>query len=88
MLAMWGGTNIPRTDEAHRQYMASFDHFETFTRRMGVDVELSNHPFVDGSLARMEQLRRNPDSTNPFVIGAKRYGEYVGILKACAQASK
>lgn len=88
MLAMWGGTNIPRTDEAHRQYMASFDHFETFTRKMGVDVELSNHPFVDDSLARMEQLRGNPGGTNPFVIGAKRYEDYVGILRACAQASK
>jgi metallo-beta-lactamase class B len=86
MLAMWGGTNVPNVDEAQRQYLASFEHFERFTKPMGVDVELSNHPFVDGSLAKMETLRANPDGPNPFVIGPTRYGDYTGVLKNCALA--
>ncbi len=88
MLAMWGGTNIPANPEAQRQYLAAFDHFATFTRKLGVDVELSNHPFVDDSLARMEQLRANPKGPNPLVIGVQRYEDYVGILKNCALAAQ
>lgn len=88
MLVMWGGTNIPANPEAQRQYLAAFDHFATFTSRLGVDVELSNHPFVDDSLARMEQLRARPNEPNPLVIGAQRYEDYVGILKNCAQAAQ
>jgi metallo-beta-lactamase class B len=87
MLAMWGGTAIPANAEAHRQYLASFDHFAQFTKRLGVDVELSNHPFVDDGLARMEQLRAKPRGANPFVIGQQRYEDYVGVLKNCALAS-
>ena len=86
MLAMWGGTNVPNVDEAQRQYLASFEHFERFTKPMGVDAELSNHPFVDGSLAKMEALRANADGPNPFVIGPTRYGDYTGVLKNCALA--
>ncbi|MEX1148294.1 MAG: MBL fold metallo-hydrolase, partial [Sphingomonadales bacterium] len=60
-LAMWGGTAIPDNPEILRQYVASFTHFEEFTKPAGVDIILSNHPFVDGSLFKMEALRANPD---------------------------
>ena len=88
MLAMWGGTNIPAYAEAQRQYLTAFDHFASFTSKLGVDVELSNHPFVDGSLTRMEQLRTKPNDPNPLVIGVQRYEDYVGILKNCALAAQ
>jgi metallo-beta-lactamase class B len=90
MLAMWGGTAVPNVAEAHRQYLGSFDHFESFTKPMAVDVELSNHPFVDGSLDKMETLRTNPNAPNPFVIGSERYADYTGVLKnrALARAAR
>lgn len=85
-LAMWGGTAIPDDPEILRQYVSSFAHFETFTKPAGVDVIMSNHPFVDGSLFKMEALRANPDGPNPFIVGAARYEDYTGILRHCAQA--
>ncbi|PTS77109.1 MBL fold metallo-hydrolase [Sphingomonas sp. HMWF008] len=87
MLAMWGGTAIPDDANILHQYVESFAHFETFTSSAGVDVELSNHPFVDAGLFKMEALRANPDGPNPLVIGTERYQDYTGVLQHCAQAS-
>lgn len=87
VLAMWGGTAIPTAEDARRQYVESAERFAILTRKLGVDVELSNHPFVDDSLRRMEQLRSRPKERSPFVIGKQRYEAYEGILKNCALAA-
>src|SRR5205823_6254089 len=63
LLAIWGGTGIPADQAARIKYFASIDHFKSYTD-LGVDAELSNHPFVDDSLARMEQLRAHPNGPN------------------------
>lgn len=84
MLAIWGGTGIGRDPVGTRQYVLSVDHFESYTEPLGVDAEISNHPFVDDGLARMEKLRANPKGSNPFIIGKGRYADYMGILKFCA----
>ena len=86
MLAMWGGTSIPNDPAIRATYLASLERYRAITRRARVDVELSNHPFVDDSLARMARLRASPGSPNPFVIGPGRYADYMGILKACTLA--
>lgn len=85
-LAMWGGTSIPNDPTVRATYLASLERYLAITRRARVDVELSNHPFVDDSLARMARLRASPRAPNPFVIGPGRYADYMGILKACTLA--
>lgn len=86
-LAMWGGTGLPRHPAVRRQYVASLERFEKLAREARVDVVLSNHPFVDGSLAKMNTLRADPAGPNPFVIGQDRYADFIGILKHCASAT-
>lgn len=86
MLAMLGGTGIPTDAAARADYIRSLDKFAVAASRAGADVELSNHPFVDDSLARMAMLRDAPDGPNPFVIGQQHYADYSAIQKHCALA--
>lgn len=46
--------------------------FAALTRKAKVDVPLSNHPIVDQTFAKLEQLRqRQPGGENPFVRGGR-----------------
>jgi metallo-beta-lactamase class B len=86
MLGMLGGTGIPAEAAARADYVRSLDKFADAAFAAGADVELSNHPFVDDSLARMAKLRSAPDAPNPFIIGEQRYADYAAIQKHCALA--
>lgn len=86
VLAMWGGTGVPRDAAARDQYIASSLKFDAAARKAGADVELSNHPFVDDGLTRMDALRANPKGPNPFVIGRRAYARYSAIITECAKA--
>ena len=57
------------------------------------DIAISSHPFVDGSLDRMEEIRRCDDRRgshdqcgphNPFLIGREEATRYMKILEQCA----
>lgn len=53
-----------------------------------MDVVTSNHPFVDGSIDRMSELRqRQEGEANPFVVGAENVRRFFGILDQCAAVS-
>jgi metallo-beta-lactamase class B len=70
--ALWGGTMIsaPASIANRERYIASVDHFLEFTRKAGVDVEIENHPFVGGQIAKMYLLSEHQQgASNPFVIG-------------------
>ena len=66
--ALFGGSillssRIP--DAGLEQYVRSVEHFADVTRRLGVDVEIQNHPLYDGfeaeaRRARLAQIRRAP----------------------------
>lgn len=75
-LALWGGTGVtPETDKA--AYLASVEKFAAVCEGYAVDCEISNHPFVDNSLLRLEVLRHICDGVpNPFVIGREAYRRY------------
>ncbi len=75
-LALWGGTGIlPDSDK--EAYLASVEKFSQICDGYEVDAEISNHPFVDNSLLRLEVIRNIVDGVpNPFVIGREAYRRY------------
>lgn len=79
---LWGGTNPPAATADKETYLASILTFASRTRRAGVDVELSNHPFCDYGLERMAELRGAPDTAkNPFVLGASGAQRFMKVME-------
>ena len=88
--ALFGGSillvnRIP--DDGLRQYVQSLEHFGDVTRRLGVDVEIQNHPLYDGfdtKLARLESRRAG--EAHPFVVGADAYQRFLTVMRECTNA--
>lgn len=88
--ALFGGSillyaMIP--DAGLEQYARSLDHFADVTARLGVDVEIQNHPLYDGFTAKLERLaRRASGEPHPFVVGGPAYRRFLTVMKECANA--
>ena len=55
-------------------------------RRLGVDVEIQNHPLYDGFEAKLAQLKaRKPGAAHPFVVGADGYQSFLTVMGDCAR---
>jgi metallo-beta-lactamase class B len=88
--ALFGGSillvsRIP--DEGLRQYVQSLERFGAVTRRLGVDVEIQNHPLYDGFATKLDRLtaRRSGDA-HPFVVGTDAYQRFLTVMSECANA--
>lgn len=69
------------------QYVDSIARYVDTAARMGVDVEIQNHPIFDDTPARLAALRaRQPGEPHPFVIGTDRYVRFWRIIAECMQA--
>jgi len=76
-LALWGGTGVPGRPEKQELYLESCKKFAKITEELGVDGELTNHPYVDMAVERMEIVRNIVDGVpNPFVLGKEGYKYY------------
>jgi len=85
MFASYGNTNIVGEIADKELYREAVAHWVEYTDAMNVDVVISSHPFVDGSVDRMAELRnRQPGEANPFVIGKESARRYFDILDQCA----
>jgi metallo-beta-lactamase class B len=88
--ALFGGSillvsRIP--DEGLRQYVQSLERFGAVTQRLGVDVEIQNHPLYDGFTAKLERLAaRRAGDTHPFVVGTDAYQRFLTVMSECANA--
>lgn len=83
--ATYGNTNVVGTLADKKVYRASVEKFLGSIDRFNVDVVISNHPFVDGSLKLMEQRRlRKPGDPNPFVYGQERVKRFFQLLDQSA----
>jgi metallo-beta-lactamase class B len=88
--ALFGGSillssRIP--DAGLEQYAHSVEHFAAVTSRLGVDVEIQNHPLYDGFEAKLAQLAaRKPGAAHPFVVGTDGYQRFLAVVSDCAQA--
>ncbi len=70
-----------------RQYVSSIAHYLDVAERMGVDVEIQNHPLFDETPQRLAALAaRRPGEPNPFVMGTARYQRFWRIVSECMQA--
>ncbi|MEU1184034.1 MBL fold metallo-hydrolase [Streptomyces sp. NPDC005820] len=79
---LWGGTNPPTATADKQTYLSSAQSFSSRMKRVGVDVELSNHGFCDHGLERMEELRGAPDGAdNPFVVGTSGTQLFMKVMK-------
>jgi metallo-beta-lactamase class B len=88
--ALFGGSILLSnriSDEGLRQYVQSLERFGAVTRRLGVDVEIQNHPLYDGFPAKIERLAaRRAGDAHPFVVGTGAYQRFVTVMSECANA--
>jgi len=87
MAALYGGTIllpgiIP--DAGLQQYLKSIAHFKQETDKAKVDVELQNHPLMDGFPEKLEKLNsRKKGEPNPFIVGRANYGKFLDVMSQC-----
>jgi metallo-beta-lactamase class B len=91
MAALFGGSilNPQRRFPASlfQEYLTSIQHFADATKQQQVDVELLNHPIMDGLFERLEKLKtRRPGDPHPLVVGEASYQRFLGVMAACTQA--
>ena len=90
MAALFGGSilNPQRRFPASlfEEYLASIQHFADATRRQRVDVELLNHPIMDGLFERLERLKvRKAGEPHPLVVGEDSYQRFLGVMAECTR---
>jgi metallo-beta-lactamase class B len=87
---IFGGTVLSAgfvTVEGLRQYIDSVQRYGRIAAENHVDVEIQNHPLMDGFAARLEQLKkRAPQAAHPFVIGETAYAAFLRVISECSQA--
>jgi metallo-beta-lactamase class B len=98
MWATFGNTGIPALLADKVVYRQSMAKFLTYVDKLGADIAISSHPFVDGSIRRMELIRECNDRRghqqfgrhdvcgphNPFLIGKEAARRYFEIMDQCA----
>ena len=83
--ATYGNTNVVGTLADKKVYRDSVAKFLTYIDNYKVDVLISNHPFVDGSLSVMDELRNSKKiESNQFVLGQERVEKFFKLLDQCA----
>lgn len=82
--ALFGGTMLTSSAPALpvvEQYLESIEHFRDVTERLGVDVELHNHPLMDDLFPRLEILKmRQPGQPHPLVVGEESYQRFLTVM--------
>jgi len=72
---------------ATTQMLASTEKLLTLATAAHVDVELTNHSYVDDSLPVIDAIRkRNASEPNPYVIGEGGVQHYLGWQAECLRA--
>ena len=78
MAGLWGGNGVPKDAEGLDVYEWSLDRYMEVCDEYNVDVEISNHPWVDMTLQRLDLLRNLTEGVpNPFVIGEEQCKYYM-----------
>jgi len=90
VVGMVGGGFIAQGNASQvQEFIDSIQHFQEWTRRMKVDVEIQNHPVFDGFADKLTALRaRKPGEPNPFVVGQENYTHFLDLMMECARATR
>jgi metallo-beta-lactamase class B len=87
---IFGGTVLSAgfvSADGLRQYIDSVRRYAAIAGENHVDVEIQNHPLMDGFAAKLEQLKaRAPQAPHPFVVGEAAYAAFLNVMAECAQA--
>ena len=91
MVGLFGGTILNPADRfpasLFEEYLKSIEHFAEVSRQMNVDVELENHPIMDGTFEKLAGLKdRKPGQPNPFVVGKDGFQKFVRVMAECTKA--
>ena len=93
MWATYGNTGINGPLANIQVYLDSMAKWFTYVDKLKPDIAISSHPFVDGSIRRMEIIRECNDRRgrqdvcgphNPFLIGKEGARRYFEIMNQCA----
>jgi len=90
MAGLFGGTVLTPFGIPHGMeplYLYSIEHFKEEAQKAKVDVELENHPLMDGfaeKLARFQE--RKEGEANPFVVGESNYLKFLDVMTECMNA--
>lgn len=86
---LFGGTVLSAgfvTADGLRAYVKSIQNYARIAAENHVDVEIQNHPLMDGFAARLEQLKkRGAQDPHPFVIGEQAYAAFLEVMSECSQ---
>ncbi len=87
---IFGGTVLSAgfvTTDGLRQYISSVQRYARIAAENHVEVEIQNHPLMDGFAGKLELLKkRGPQSAHPFVIGESAYAAFLNVMSECSQA--
>jgi metallo-beta-lactamase class B len=80
----WGGGAVSYLSPGEIEtYMESARKFAGIDP--AIDVEMSNHPSLDGALLKFDALmRRAPGSPHPFVTGNAGFRRWMDVIAGCA----
>jgi metallo-beta-lactamase class B len=88
---LWGGTafnfgnDIPRMNS----YIDSTERMMKIVQEQQIDVLLSNHSYFDGSLTKLDALRKQPGAEpNPFVMETSAVTRALTAMNECARAQR
>jgi metallo-beta-lactamase class B len=87
MVGIVGGGMLPQgSPDQMRVFLHSLAKFEEWAKTMKVDVELQNHPIMDGFGDRLKALQaRKPGDPNPFIVGQENYAKFLQVMYQCVQ---
>ena len=87
---LFGGTVLSAgfvTADGLRDYVKSIRKYASIAADNHVDVEIQNHPLMDGFAGRLEQLKkRGAQDPHPFVIKESDYAAFLTVMSECSQA--
>jgi metallo-beta-lactamase class B len=86
---LWGGTafNFGKDVPRLQSYIEATERMANLAKEQGIDVMLSNHAGYDGTVAKLDALRKGAAS-HPFVIGNDAVVRGLQVMGACAKAQR
>ncbi|RQR23740.1 MBL fold metallo-hydrolase [Burkholderia sp. Bp9142] len=88
-LAILGGAGFPSTLSLAQQYQDSVERMYSLAATNKISGTIQAHAFIDGSLAKLDSLTKNPASystANPFLIGNALAMRSLAVVRECAAA--
>lgn len=86
-MIFWGGTGTPTTLPLAKSYLDGAERLYELARNENVDGTIHTHPFVDGSLAKLDAINQgSTGGKNPFLIGNANTLRSLSILRECSAA--